>query len=107
MSFLAGEKPVIPTQTTTWIAFGYIVIFVTIIAFLLYLYILGRWTASGTSYSFVLIPLVTIVLASWLANEKITLPFIIGGTLVVLGVWVGALLPYKKPKKDEINPSPG
>lgn len=95
-SLLAGEKAVIPSTATTWIAFAYIVIFVTIIAFRLYLFILSRWTASGTSYSFVLIPLVTIVLASTLAKEQITLQFLLGGTLVVFGVWVGALLPAKK-----------
>ena len=94
-SLIAGEKPVIPTMATTWIAFVYIVIFVTMIAFLLYLFILRRWTASGTSYSFVLIPLVTVVLASWLANEQITWQFLLGGALVVFGVWVGALLPAK------------
>ena len=95
-SLISGEAFVIPQQATTWIAFSYIVIFVTIIAFMLYLFILSRWTASGTSYSFVLIPLVTIVLASWLAKEQITLQFMIGGTLVVLGVWVGALWAPKK-----------
>lgn len=94
-SFLSGEKAVLPSTATTWIAFAYIVIFVTIIAFLLFLFVLGRWTASGTSYSFVLIPLVTIVLASWLAKEQITWQFMLGGTLVVLGVWIGALLPSK------------
>lgn len=84
-SFLSGESFVIPQQSTTWIAF------------LLYLFVISRWTALGTSYSFVLIPLVTIVLASWLANEQITLQFLIGSTLVVLGVWVGALwVPKKK-----------
>lgn len=37
------------------------------------------------------------VLASWLVNEKITLQFMLGGTLVVLGVWIGALwVPRKK-----------
>ena len=97
-SFLSGERVVIPSTATTWIAFAYIVIFVTIIAFLLYLFVLGRWTASGTSYSFVLIPLVTIVLASWLAKEQITWQFMLGGTLVVFGVWVGALLPSKVKK---------
>ena len=50
-SFLSGESAVIPSTAITWIAFGYIVVFVTIVAFLLYLFILGRWTASGTSYS--------------------------------------------------------
>ena len=95
-SLLSGEKPVMPTQTQTWIALSYIVIFVTIIAFLLYLYVLSNWTASGTSYSFVLIPLVTVVLASWLAKEQITSQFLFGGVLVLLGVWVGALMPTKK-----------
>ena len=49
---------------------------VTITAFLLYLFVLKRWTASGTSYAFVLIPLVTIVMAGWLANEQITWQFL-------------------------------
>lgn len=94
-SLLSGEQAVIPKETTTWIAFGYIVVFVTMIAFLLYLYVLSHWTATGASYSFVLIPLVTIVLASWLANEQITWQFMLGGTLVVLGVWIGVLLPAR------------
>jgi len=97
-SFVSGESFVIPQLATTWIAFLYIVIFVTIVAFMLYLFVISRWTASGTSYAFVLIPLVTIVLASWLANEQITLQFMLGGTLVALGVWVGALW---SPKKKE------
>jgi drug/metabolite transporter (DMT)-like permease len=95
-SLLAGETPVIPTTATTWIAFSYIVIFVTIIALWLYLFVLGRWTATGTSYSIVLIPLVMVVLATSLANETITIQFLLGGTLTVLGVWVGALLPSKE-----------
>lgn len=94
-SILAGEKAVIPTTGTTWIAFGYIVVFVTIVTFRLYLFVLSRWTATGTSYHFVLIPLVTIVLASWLANEQVTWLFIFGGALVIFGVWVGALAPAR------------
>lgn len=94
-SLLNGEKPIIPTQPVTWLWFGYIVVFVTIIAFLLYLFVLGNWTASGTSYSFVLIPLVTVILASWLAKEQITVQFLIGGALVLFGVWIGALMPTK------------
>jgi len=95
-SVASGEAWVVPTQTTTWLAFGYIVLFVTIIAFFLYLFVLGRWTASGTSYGFVLIPLITVVLATTLAGEQITASFVGGATLVLLGVWFGALLPRKK-----------
>lgn len=101
ISLITNEPWVIPTQVDTWLAFGYLLVFVTVIVFLLYLYILGRWTASGTSYGFVLTPLVTIIVASLLAGEQITLSFIAGGVLVLAGVLVGALLPSKPPKPPE------
>ena len=49
-SLVSGEKWTIPTQTSTVIALLYLIIFVTIVAFLLYMFVLGRWSASGTSY---------------------------------------------------------
>lgn len=98
VSLIAGEQWVIPVLATTWIAFIYVLVFVTIFAFLLYLYVLGRWTASGTSYGFVLIPLVTVILATNLAGEQITSSYIIGAVLVLSGVIFGALLPSKPPK---------
>ena len=52
------------------------------IAFLLYMFVLGKWSASGTSYGFVLVPLVTIVVASTLVGEEITFNFLIGAGLV-------------------------
>ncbi len=94
-SLSRGEEWIIPTQINTWVAFLYLVIFVTILAFVLYMFVLGNWTASGTSYGFVLVPLITIVVASALAGERITVNFLIGAGLVLAGVLVGALLPSK------------
>ncbi len=96
VSLASGEQWNLPTQTNTLLAFIYLVIFVTIVAFLLYMFVLGKWTASGTSYGFVIIPLVTIVVASNLAGEQITVNFLLGGIFVLAGVLVGALLPSKK-----------
>lgn len=95
-SLLSQERWNIPTQANTWIAFIYLVFFVTVVAFLLYLFVLGKWSASGTSYGFVLVPLVTILVASTLAGEEITWNFLIGAVLVLAGVLVGALLPSKE-----------
>jgi len=106
ISLINGEPWVLPTQTDTWVAFGYLLVFVTIIVFLLYLYVLGRWTASGTSYGFVITPLVTIIIASSMAGEQITLSFILGGVLVLAGVLVGALLPSKPPRPPEKAQAP-
>ena len=97
-SLVTGEQWVIPKLTSTWIAFAYLVVFVTIIVFMLYLYVLGRWTASGTSYGFVLTPMITVVVASLLAGEQITWNFAIGAVLVLSGVIFGALLPSKPHK---------
>lgn len=94
-SLVNGEKWTIPTQTSTWAAFIYLVVVVTLVGFLLYMFVLGKWTASGTSYGFVMIPLVTIFVASALAGETITGSFLIGAGLVLVGVLVGALLPSK------------
>lgn len=94
-SLVRGEQWTIPTEVNTWMAFIYLVLFVTILAFMLYVFVLGKWSASNTSYGFVLVPLVTIVVASTLASEQITLNFLIGAALVLAGVLVGALLPSK------------
>jgi drug/metabolite transporter (DMT)-like permease len=95
-SLVSREPWNIPTQANTWIAFIYLVFFVTVVAFLLYMFVLGKWSASGTSYGFVLVPLVTILVASTLAGEEITWNFLIGAVLVLAGVLVGALLPSKE-----------
>jgi drug/metabolite transporter (DMT)-like permease len=93
-SLITRESWTLPRTSTTWLALVYLIV-ITVAAFLLYLFVLGRWTASATSYSFVLIPFITVILASWLANERITPVFIAGGAVVLLGVWVGALMPVK------------
>lgn len=95
-SLLAGESWTIPTQSSTWIAYVYLVLFVTLLAFMLYMFVLSKWTASGTSYGFVMIPLVTIVVASVVAGEVITPSFLLGASLVLSGVLVGALIPSRK-----------
>jgi drug/metabolite transporter (DMT)-like permease len=94
-SLLAKEAWVIPELASTWVALSYMVVLVTIVAFILYLQVLNNWTASGTSYGFVIIPLVTVVIAAVLTKEQVTGNFIIGAVLLLAGVVIGALLPQK------------
>lgn len=94
-SLFSREEWILPTQTNTIVAFIYLVLFVTVLAFLLYMFVLGKWTASGTSYGFVIVPLVTIIVAATIAGETITTNFLFGAVFVLAGVFVGALLPSK------------
>ena len=91
VSLLAGEAWSLPAATNTWAAFAYLVLVGTVVVFYLALFVLGRWTASATSYSFLLFPVATVVISAWLLGEVVTIPFILGGGLVVLGVWIGAI----------------
>jgi drug/metabolite transporter (DMT)-like permease len=43
------------------------------------------------SYQFVLLPFITVLASAWLTGEVITLPLLLGGGLVLVGVWVGAI----------------
>jgi drug/metabolite transporter (DMT)-like permease len=86
-----GEAHVVPELAKTWFAQGYLILLGSVVVFTLYVFVLRRWTASAVSYEGVLIPLVAIVLASWLQDERITWAFAAGSVLVLLGVYFGAL----------------
>jgi len=60
--------------------------------FYLFVWLLSRWSASATSYVIMLFPIVATIAGSLLAGETITLTFILGGVLVLVGVWIGALM---------------
>lgn len=91
LSLTVGEAHVVPELARTWIAQVYLVILGSVVVFSLYVFVIRRWTASAVSYEGVLIPLVAIVLAWWLQDERLTWAFAGGSILVLLGVYVGAL----------------
>jgi drug/metabolite transporter (DMT)-like permease len=92
-SRIAGDAFVLPSRVETLAALGYLVLAGSIAVFLLYLVVLRYWAASRAAYAFVLIPIVTVVLSAWLDDEAITTSLVLGGLLVLAGVYVGALRP--------------
>jgi drug/metabolite transporter (DMT)-like permease len=90
LSIIAAESWVIPSQVATLAAVGYLVVFGSVLMFALYLFALKRWTASAVSYVTLLMPLVTVPLAAILIGERITASLLIGGGIVIAGVYVGA-----------------
>ena len=111
VSLISGESWTLPSTLPVWLALIYIIIGGTVATFLLYLYVLQRWTATATSYGFVLIPVVTVVLATLFTNETITLLFLAGTAVVLLGVYVGALAQAKRgepaPTEEDLQARPG
>ena len=88
---IVGESLELPDRAATWSALVYLVTFGSIGVFLLYLFVLGRWAASRAAYTFVLIPIVAVLLSARLDDEPVGVGLLLGGALVLLGVYVGAL----------------
>jgi drug/metabolite transporter (DMT)-like permease len=91
LSLLAGEAWRLPATGDSWAAFAYLSLVGSVGVFYLYLQVLSRWTASATSYAFLLMPVSTVVIAALVAGEVVTLSFVMGAALVLVGVWVGAI----------------
>ncbi len=96
LSALSGEAWRLPVQPAVSVGFAYLVL-VGSASFVLYLYVLSRWTATAANYSFVLVPVVTVLLGSFLSGEVVTLVFVVGSALVLLGVYIGTLSRIGKP----------
>jgi drug/metabolite transporter (DMT)-like permease len=93
MSILTGESWGLPTQPEVRLALLYLVTLGSVGLFVLILLVIRRWTASATSYMFVLFPVVTMLLDVLISGVSLTVHAIIGAILVMAGVWVGALAP--------------
>jgi drug/metabolite transporter (DMT)-like permease len=90
-SLVAGETIALPEDSDTWLALAYLVVLGSVVVFALNLVVLARWPASRFAYLFVLVPIVTVVLSAWLDDEPVGAGLVLGGLLVLGGVYVGAL----------------
>jgi drug/metabolite transporter (DMT)-like permease len=92
LSLALGEARGIPGDPWTLYSLVYLIVFGSIGVFVLYLILLGRWTATGASYVLLVAPLVTVVLGAVILDEPAGPVFLIGGAAVLAGVYVGAFM---------------
>jgi drug/metabolite transporter (DMT)-like permease len=97
LSVLTGEAWVLPEQSDTWAALAYLVIAGSIAVFWLFVFVIGRWTASAVSFEFLLIPMTTVPFSALLTDEVVTPIMLLGGAVILLGVYLGALAPQASP----------
>lgn len=88
---VTNEAVILPSRPETWIAMAYLIGPGSIGVFVLVLYVLERWTASATSYAFLLFPLVAVGLGALLLREPVQPSFLAGGAIVLAGVYLGAV----------------
>ncbi|HET6380446.1 MAG TPA: DMT family transporter [candidate division Zixibacteria bacterium] len=97
MSVLVREAWVLPVQQDTWAAVIYLVVLGSVGVFGLNVFVLGRWPASVVAFEFLLIPLATIPFSAVLTGEPITPIMLLGGAVILVGVYIGSLAGERTP----------
>jgi drug/metabolite transporter (DMT)-like permease len=91
LAFVFDQAIVLPKESATWLALAYLVVLGSGPVFVLYVIVVRLWGASRAAYSFVVIPLVTVLLSAWIDDEPVGAALVLGGVLVLTGVYIGAL----------------
>jgi len=94
-SWIAGEHMALPSTPGTWLGFGYLVILGSVVMFGLYVVGVTRWTASSMAYTTLLLPFVSVSLATVLTGETFSIAFVAGGIVMLAGVYLGAFAPSR------------
>ncbi|GAA1336065.1 drug/metabolite exporter YedA [Catellatospora bangladeshensis] len=84
---VAGERPVLSeVSAQSWWAWGYLVVFGSLLAFSAYVYVLDKLPVSTVSTYAYVNPVIAVLLGVWLAGERFGPVQLAGGLLVVLAV---------------------
>lgn len=97
--FLAGDAELSPgaASARSWSSIAYIVVFPTVLAYLLNVFALSRVSASTTAAFIFIQPLITIVGGLVWLGESLPANFLLATALTFGGVWIVARRPAVKP----------
>jgi drug/metabolite transporter (DMT)-like permease len=102
LSLLTRESWRSPASPSVWAALVYLAV-ASPFLFMLIVYVIRRWTATGASYQFVLFPIVSVIGGALLLGEDVTSSLLLGAPLVLVGVYVGALSGRSAPAPDAVS----
>ena len=101
---LSGEELALPRERNTWLALTYVVFVGSGLMFVLYISVLRRWAASRAAYVFVVSPFLTVLLSAWLDDEPVGAALVLGGAVILAGVYLGALRPLPAARVPAVPP---
>jgi len=90
-SLIAREAWLLPTETSTIVAFAWLATLGSIGLFQSFLYVVRRWTASAAVYVLTVMPIVAAGLGALLLDQPVSPQLFIGGALIAIAVYVGAV----------------
>jgi drug/metabolite transporter (DMT)-like permease len=104
LSVATGESWTVPARQDTWLALAYLVLAGSVGVFWLFVFVLRYWSASAVSVEFLLIPVVAIPTSAALTGEVVTPLMLLGGAVILAGVYYGALA-RRGAQREDLTPS--
>jgi drug/metabolite transporter (DMT)-like permease len=95
-SLLAGEPWVVPSSPAVQLSLVYLILLGSVGLFLLFLFVLSRWTASASAYVLLLAPIAAVGLDLLILGEVPSLWLLLGGVLAIAGVYLGVARPRER-----------
>jgi len=80
---------------------GLLLYLISVAVFGLFVFLIGRWTVTAVSYTLLLQPLAALVYSALLRNEPLTPSLLIGGAVIIAGVYIGAFTGSRPVQADE------
>jgi drug/metabolite transporter (DMT)-like permease len=96
VSLVAGEPWVAPSSPAVQLSLVYLILLGSVGLFLLFLFVLARWTASASAYVLLLAPIAAVGLELLILGEAPSLSLMLGGALAMTGVYVGVARPRER-----------
>jgi drug/metabolite transporter (DMT)-like permease len=89
----SGPISVRAVATTTWLAVTLLGVFGTGLAFLVFYVLVDRVGATNATLTTYLIPIVAVLAGALLLDERLGLGAVVGGALILLGIWLAQRTP--------------
>ena len=88
-SFIAGQPHVVPQTWAAWFPIAYLTLAGSVGAFVLYAWLLSRWSVTRASFIAVVVPVVALILGIALYGERVPATSFFGVALVFAGLALG------------------
>jgi drug/metabolite transporter (DMT)-like permease len=106
-AWIAARQPVFPAaaSASTWWSLAFVLVFPTVVAYLLNMFALVRVPATTTAVFIYVQPIFTVLASAALLGERPTRAIFVAGVLVFLGIWL-VTRPPRVRKENLLDGSP-
>ena len=88
-SLLAGESHALPVGLTAWLPILYLTVMGSIVAFVIFAWLVNRWKVTRISFIAVIVPVAALIMGAIFRGERLGPTDLVGALLIFGGLALG------------------